>query len=81
MTPPKLNDAYKTNYETLLRAVKNEDLALVSAIRKADQAPVALLCAMHRLPDGNIIPVPLAVMVEGNPFELFEDPTQSSTKS
>ena len=75
MKPPKLRAGDKKNYKTLLRAAKNDDLALISAIRKSDKKPVALLCAMQ--PDGDsVLAVPLAVMVEGNPYELFEDPTQ-----
>ena len=71
---PKLLPGYKDNFETLKKACANGDLALVSAIRKADQKPIALICAMCTT-DTGIMPVPLAVMVEGNPFELFEDPT------
>jgi hypothetical protein len=73
--PPKLRKGDKANFHTLLRATDNEDLALVSAIRKADRAAVALVCAMQQDKDGTITPVPLATMVEGNPYELFEDPT------
>jgi hypothetical protein len=74
-TPPALLPGYRENFNTMLRAAGREDLALVSAIRKADQVPVALVCAMQRNEDDTITPVPFAVMVEGNPFELFEDPT------
>ncbi len=55
--------------------MKNGDLALVSAIRKVDDADVALICAMGGDERGNIYPAPLAVMIEGNPFDTFEDPT------
>jgi hypothetical protein len=75
MTPPALDEADRTNFETLKRAHRAGNLALVSAIRRADQAPVALVCAMQRNDDDTITPIPFAVMVEGNPFELFEDPT------
>src|SRR4051794_35575357 len=72
--PGPLLQADKANFETLLRAHTNQDLALVSAVRKNDQKPVALLCAMSR--QGKWIrPIPLAVMIEGDPFEDFEDPT------
>jgi hypothetical protein len=75
--PPKLADAYKANFETLETACHRGDLALVSIVRKADQKGVAAVCAMSTRPDDEYItPVPLAVMVEGNPYELFEDPTQ-----
>ena len=73
--PPALLPGYKENFNTLLRAAGQGDLALVSAIRKADQKLVALVCAMHRR-KGAMMAVPLAVMVEGDPFQLFEDPTQ-----
>jgi hypothetical protein len=75
MTPPKLRQGDQANFTSLLKAATYRDLALVSAIRKTDQKPVALVCAMSRNDNGTITPVPFAVMVEGNPFELFEDPT------
>jgi hypothetical protein len=69
-----LSEADKANFATLQRAESMGDLALVSAIRKSDGKAVALLCAMSRTEEG-IMPMPLAVMIEGNPFEDFEDPT------
>lgn len=75
LTPPALLPGYKRNFETLLTAAGYDDLALVSAIRKSDQKPVALVCAMQTNSDQTITPVPLAVMCEGNPFDDFEDPT------
>jgi hypothetical protein len=72
--PPALLPGYKANFETLKRACLSGDLALVSAIRKADGKPVALVCAIE-VRDGLCWPVPFAVMVEGNPFKLFHDPT------
>ena len=73
--PPALNDAYMSNFNTLCKARDERQLALVSAIRKSDKKPVALVCAMQTNEDKSMTPIPLAVMVEGNPFELFEDPT------
>jgi len=74
-TPPRLRSGDRTNFDTLLRAADDGALALVSAIRRADQQPVALVCAMQQNEDNTITPVPFAVMVEGNPFDLFDDPT------
>ena len=74
-TPGPLSKAHNANFRTMLKANGHGDLALVSAIRKSDQKPVALVCAMSTNNDGTITPTPLAVMVEGNPFEDFEDPT------
>jgi hypothetical protein len=73
-TPPKLTDGYRHNFATLQKAAGNEDLCLVSAIRKSDRAPVALVCA-HMLDAGGMRLVPLAQMIEGNPYEMYEDPT------
>lgn len=70
-----LNEAYRNNFETMLRAASSGDLALVSSVRKSDGADVALVCAMQQNEDDTITPVPFAVMCEGNPFEDFEDPT------
>lgn len=73
--PPKLLPGYVKNFETMRQAAFAGDLALVSAIRKSDQQPVALVCAMQRNADDTISPVPFAEMIPGNPFELYEDPT------
>jgi hypothetical protein len=70
-----LRDGDKANFATLRRAANADDLALVSSVRKSDGQQVALVCAMQVNEDETITPVPLAVMVEGDPFELFEDPT------
>ena len=72
----KLRNGDLANFSTLLRASESNDLALVSSKRKTDGTDVALVCAMQRNADDTITMAPLAVMIEGNPFELFEDPTQ-----
>lgn len=73
--PKKLRRGDRLNFNTLLRAASNSDLALVSALRSAGKTPAALVCAMSVNDDGTITPVPLAEMIHGNPFELFDDPT------
>lgn len=71
----------KANYETIKRAALDGNLALISAVRKADRARVSLLCAMSRIRgQSDLRPMPLAVMIEDNPFELFEDPTIPSPR-
>jgi hypothetical protein len=76
MTPiKKLRKGDKVNFQTLRQACDSCRLALMPSVRKSDGKQVALVCAMNF--DGeDYYPVPLAVMVEGNPFDLFEDPTQ-----
>ena len=74
-TPIALREGDSANFGTLQKAFENGDSALISAVRKSDGADVALVCAMGRSPDGQITLAPLAVMIEGDPYELFEDPT------
>ncbi len=74
--PLPLAEDQKINFQTLKLAVEYEDVALVSAIRKKDGRPVALICAMNHMEDGNIVPVPLAEIISGNPYELYYDPTK-----
>lgn len=69
----RLREGDLANFETIKKAAENEDLALVSAVRKSDGAQVALVTAMG-FTDGEYIMYPLAVMIEGNPYELFEAP-------
>ena len=71
--PPPLRNSDCENFQTLKRAVKNGDAALLSAIRKSDGKPVALVVAVMQ-EKGEYTVVPLAVMVEDNPFEDFEPP-------
>ncbi len=72
--PPPIADGFGTNFNTMLRAAADGNLALVSA-RYKDGRPAVLVCAMQTNPDRTITPVPFAIMVDGNPFEMFQDPT------
>jgi len=73
-----LTEEHKVNFQTLKLAVEYEDVSLVSAIRKSDGLPVALICAMNHLADGNVVPVPLAEMINGNPYDMYYDPTRDT---
>lgn len=72
--PPKLTAGQRANFETLRRACKAGDLALVSA-RKLDGTPTAIVCAMQPNEDGTISPIPLAYQFSGNPYDELQDPT------
>jgi len=71
-----MKDGDKANFQTLLEAAQNGDLALLDVRRRADQKPVAAVTAVGRDEEGNFVFSPLAIMVEGNPYELFDPPTQ-----
>ena len=68
-----IGKADRANFATLLDAVANGDLAAVASVRKSDGKPVTLVCAVSW--DGEEYALsPLAVMVEGNPYDDFEAP-------
>ena len=73
MNAPPLPPGHKANFKTLQQAFEAGDICLLSAIRIADQKPVALICALNHEGD-DFMPVPLAELVNGNPYELYEPP-------
>lgn len=72
----RIPEGDKQNFETLQRAFTDRNITLLSAIRKADGKRVSLVCAVNVDKEGDMVFVPLATMVEGNPYEDFENPTE-----
>lgn len=72
-----LNDPDVTNFETMREAAEHGRLALVESRDSAGRY-VALICCLSDTEDGQIMPVPFAEMVRGNPFEMYADPTQET---
>lgn len=62
------------NLDTLELAASEDAVMLVRAKEKATGEYRTLLCAINRAENGDFLPTPLAVMIWGNPFELFDDP-------
>lgn len=70
-----LRESDKANFETLLRAARNGDLVLVETKRQSNGEYVALIVAIEQ--EGETFGMtPLAEMIDGNPFELYKDPTR-----
>lgn len=68
-----LSPADTSNFATLTHAFDAGNVALLQVRRIADQKPLAAICAVHG--DGkDFVLSPFAVMIEGNPFELFDPP-------
>lgn len=61
------------NFDELSRAFGAGDVALMEVLRVADQTVVAAICAVSNV-NGEYGFTPFAVMVEGNPFDLFDPP-------
>ncbi|MCC7102420.1 MAG: hypothetical protein IT206_04995 [Fimbriimonadaceae bacterium] len=62
------------NFNTLSKAFSAGHVALVEVRRAADLNPIAAICALSREGDQFGI-TPFAVMIEGNPFELYDPPS------
>jgi len=67
-------DHHKENFDTLIRAVKSGDVCLLDVERKSDNKSVAALCAVNYEDNDEVSFVPLAIMVEGNPYEMYAPP-------
>ena len=74
MTKSKFLPGYKPNYEMLLRAAKNGELALMECTDTRTGELAAVLCAVY-MEDEQYNFVPVARMLDGNPYEYLTPPT------
>lgn len=66
-----IGDSYKTNFETLRTAVKNDDACLLEVYDRITGEPAVMLCAGYTDGEGLANLVPLAQMCAFNPYEKF----------
>lgn len=66
----------KKNYETLLSAAKSGRLLLMECTDAATGEPRDVICAVNAI-GGEYEMVPLAVMVWGDPYEMYVPPISS----
>lgn len=76
-----LRDEDKANFETLVKAAEEGQLALVQSLRLRDRKEVALACLVYRDQNGEIVIMPLAEMITGNLADLYQEPTTGGPKS
>jgi hypothetical protein len=65
---------HKQNFNILIDAVQNGDVALMECQLAATKETVAVICAANRLPNGEIQFVPFCMMFNGNPYEMVNPP-------
>lgn len=65
---------HHNNFATLRRAWEGNNVALMECRRRSDGADVALICAVGREGDDYVF-TPLAEMVNGNPYDMYDPPT------
>ena len=69
-----LAKGHRTNLETITRAAKNADLAVLECQDRLTRAPVPVLVAIHQDDEGQFVFTPLARMFIGNPYEELLGP-------
>ena len=65
---------HKDNFQTLVDAFQNNDVALMECQLSATGEAVAVICAANRMPDGEIEFAPFAMLFNGNPYEMVNPP-------
>lgn len=65
-------EGYKSNFETLISAAKNDRLCLMECVDKCGNTVIAV-CAVNEIEDEFEF-VPLAKMFDGNPYEELQPP-------
>lgn len=75
---PKIAEGYVENFKTLTRAFECGDAALLDVRRKSDGKSVVAIVAIQR--DGDEYQmIPFAIMIEGDPYEMYEPPSVDGT--
>lgn len=65
---------YRRNFETLLRAARAGDLALLECTDAVTHQPRYVICAVGRGADGDYLMTPFGHMHDGNPYEAYRPP-------
>lgn len=68
-----VNEYHKAMFETMVRAIKNEDVAIMECKEIGTGEIVAVVVAMNETEDG-VEFVPLAKLFNGNPYEELLPP-------
>jgi hypothetical protein len=66
-------DHARTNFDTLLRAASDGNLALLECLDAATREPRYVLCAVGRSEDGYVFS-PFGHLADGNPNEAYLPP-------
>ena len=69
-----LSEVQTNNFDTLIHAVENHDVALMECTIKATGEKVAVICASYKDEEGRQVFVPFAQLFNGDPYEILEPP-------
>ncbi len=70
-------DAFRHNFQTLLRAAQQGDLALVECTDVSSGEPRYVICAVGR-DAGDYCLTPFGHLHDGNPFEAYRSPADKA---
>lgn len=71
---PFLNEARIANFETLRRAMRNGDVALMECTNRKTGELTAVIVAVQRGDDNTIDTIPLGLLFDGDPYEDYLPP-------
>ena len=69
-----LSAGQKRNFNTLRRAFRAGDAALMECQVAATGETAAVICAANRLPDASVEFIPFAMLFPGNPYQAVNPP-------
>lgn len=70
-------DYAQTNFQTLLRAAQDGNLALMECLDAGTKAPRFVLCAVGR-EDGDYVFTPFGHLADGNPYDAYLPPNSGN---
>lgn len=70
-----INKHYKHNFDTLVLAAKNDDLALMECTDAVTGEVVITICVVIELGTGEVDFMPVAKLFNGNPYEELNPPS------
>jgi hypothetical protein len=65
---------HSKNFETLLKAMEDGNIALMDCKLRETGESVAVICAVNQDADGGVTMVPMAGFFNGNPYDLLSPP-------
>ncbi|MGN7712584.1 DUF6117 family protein [Agrobacterium radiobacter] len=64
-------DPVRTNFNTLLRAAGDGNIALMECLDAVTRERRYVICAVGRAHDGDIVMTPFGHLADGNPYDAY----------
>jgi hypothetical protein len=70
-----ISTTHENNFSTLCEAMRNNDVALMLCTDAKTGEDAVVICMVNRHPNDEMEFVPVATMIEGNPYEAYIPPS------